>query len=408
MTPFQCDWCLFRVLTGRNPVATDRKDEYLLCLLRRCSLDAFWGREVSTVASNRRNLEQLMSLWDSQVGLNPQFPRMGPHPLSDVFGVSVAVGMLLRSVMPGKYRDYTQFETMRKFRSAYSNLYHASAEGASALATLGRDTAKTFLTACPTQSLWFKRFARGCLRRMGQEVRQDLALSVPVMLELQRVLDQEWTEGGGIRREQATLMGAYSAIAFCGSFRGHEVFLVDLHGLLKYSKMDLVEGGHKYALIPLLGRFKNEDGERYHLTPLAWTTASGLQLGLWVERLVQLKVAQGLLRGPAFSDRRGKPLDARWLELELLDRLHIIQGEKPDLIPEEANVHEDYGISRSFRRGATTEAKNQGVKPNDIDVMNRWRNVENAQGRKPRLRMQDHYSDIRQMVPTLLRFSLAL
>jgi len=222
------------------------------------------------------------------------------------------------------------------------------------------------------------------------------------MLALLDLLDKEWNTGVGLRKEQATLMGAYSVIAFCGSFQGHEVCLVDLHGLIKYARMDLVEGGHKYVLIPLLGRFKNEDGECYHLTPLAWSTASGLQVGLWVEHLVDLKLTHGLQRGPTFSDHRGHPLDTRWLELELLDRLHIIQGERPDLIPEDVNDHEDYGISQSFRRGATTEARNRGVRPNDIDVMNRWRNAESAQGRKPRLRMQDHYSDICQMVPALL------
>jgi hypothetical protein len=288
---------------------------------------------------------------------------MGPHPDSDVFGVSVAVGMLLKSLQAGRYRDYTQFETMRKFRSSYSNVYHASAEGATTLATLGRDTAKTFLTACPTQSLWFERFAKGCLRRMGQEVRQDLALSVGIMLRLMELLDKEWNDDCRLVWEQVTLMGAFSIIAFCGSFRGHEVFLVDLHGLIKYAEKDLVEGGHRYVIIPLLGRFKNEDGEHYHLMPLAWETASGLQPGLWVSRLVRLKVFQGLLRGPAFSNRRGQPLDSRWLELELLDRLHAIQGEHPDLIAADVNVHEDYGISRSFRRGATTEARNRGVKP---------------------------------------------
>jgi hypothetical protein len=71
-------------------------------------------------------------------------------------------------------------------------------------------------------------------------------------------------------------------------------------------------------------------------------------------------------------------------------------------------VHEDYGLSRSFRRGATTEARNRGVAKNDIDAMNRWRNAENSTGRRPRLNMQDHYSDIKQMIPALLRFSLAL
>jgi hypothetical protein len=140
MTPFQCDWCLFRVLTGRIPSPTNRQDEYLLCILRRCNLDAFWAREVSTVASNRRNLELLVELWESQVGLSPLLPRMGPYPGHDVFGVSVAVGMILRSAQVGRYKPHTQFETMCKLRSAFLNLFHASAQGTSTMATLGRDT----------------------------------------------------------------------------------------------------------------------------------------------------------------------------------------------------------------------------------------------------------------------------
>jgi len=37
--------------------------------------------------------------------------------------------------------------------AAYSNLYHASAGGSSAMMTLGRDTTKTFLSSCPSNSL---------------------------------------------------------------------------------------------------------------------------------------------------------------------------------------------------------------------------------------------------------------
>jgi hypothetical protein len=40
MTPFQCDWCIFRMLTHRIPSSTNRQDEYLLCLVRRANLDA--------------------------------------------------------------------------------------------------------------------------------------------------------------------------------------------------------------------------------------------------------------------------------------------------------------------------------------------------------------------------------
>ena len=74
------------------------------------------------------------------------------------------------------------------------------------------------------------------------------------------------------------MAGAYSAICFCGSFRGHEVFIVDLEGLIKLNEQFKRKGRSDYVVIPLLGKFKGETGERYHITPLAAVTASGIQL----------------------------------------------------------------------------------------------------------------------------------
>jgi hypothetical protein len=48
------------------------------------------------------------------------------------------------------------------------------------------------------------------------------------------------------------------------------------------------------------------------------------------------------------------------------------------------------------------------VQENDINLANRWRTFDNAQGRCPRLAMADHYSDIRLLIPALLRYSSAL
>ena len=409
ITPFQCDWCLFRLLTGRFPLAASRHDDQLLCLLRRANLDSLWGRETTTVEANRRNLNQLIRLWSDHIGVEPQLPRLGPFPTQDVFGVTAAVAMLAKSLEPGRYKNHTQFETMRKLRAAYSNLFHASASGSVSMMTIGRDSAKTFLSSCPSHSLWFERFAKGCLRRMGQEVRQDLAMSVKVLLALLDLVEREWLADPSPQgKEVKVFIGAFAVIAYGGSFRGNEVFLTDLYGLTKYARMPLMENGSRYVIIPLLGRFKTEDGEQYHLTPLAFQTNSGIKIGTWVQRLVEVKAMHRQLHGPAFSDRRGKVLSSHWLEMEILDRLQEIQNRDDDLIPKEVNVHEEYGLARSFRRGATTQARNAGVAENDINVMNRWRSSEQAKGCKPRAKMQDHYSDIRQMVPTLLRFSQAL
>ncbi len=411
VTPFQCHFCLFRLLTRRVHNPGNPKDEWLLCCLVRANLDAFWGRAPSTVVANRRNLDQLMKMW-SEVGLAPDLllPALGPYPDTDVQGVSVAVAMLVKSTKPGRHnREYTQFETLRKLRAAYSNMFHASARSNIDTLTLGRDMAKSFLTTCPTQSSWFERFCSGCVQRMGQEVKQDLAVSIQVILAFQEEMEKEWREPQTLKqRIQLAMIGAYPLIAFGGSFRGHEVFLVDTFGIIKYAKKKLVERGQAFAMVPLLGRYKTENADRYHLTPLALRSVSGLEFGRWVARLADAKKAQGLSHGPAFSDEKGNPVDPRWLEMEILDRFKVVQEKYTDIIRPDVQVYEEFGISRSFRRGATTEARNQKVSENDINLMNRWRNFEKAGGKRPRMRMQDHYSDIALMIPSLLRFSQAL
>jgi len=174
------------------------------------------------------------------------------------------------------------------------------------------------------------------------------------------------------------MIGAYILIAFAGFFRGHEVFLVDTYGLLKYSDQEHVERGERFVIIPLLGRYKTEVTEGYHLTPLVARSNSGLEIERWIKRLAWAKKRQGILHGPAFSHCQGEILDGRWLELEILDRIALVQHEKPDIVCPDVQVHKEYGILWSFRRGATTEARNMQVDEEDIKLMNQWRNFEEA------------------------------
>lgn len=163
-----------------------------------------------------------------------------------------------------------------------------------------------------------------------------------------------------------------------------------------------------YVIIPLLGKVKNEHGGRYHLTPLCSTTKSGLQVELWIHHLVTSHDALWHLQGPAFHSKSGTLASSSNYELDILDRLHLIQQHSPDQIPADVQVYEEYGLSRSFRRGSTSEARSRNVAECYVNLANRWRTFENAKGRHPRLSMQDHYSDIRLLIPALLCYSSAL
>jgi hypothetical protein len=409
VTPFQCHYCHFKILTHRDPIPGNPKDALLMCCIIRANLDALWSRETSTIGVNQRGMEQLVQI-RKKTGIKEHvLPPLGPHPPRDTFGMAAVVAMLVKSTQPGKNDPkYTEFETLCKLRAAYSNYYHASVVSAETLMTLGRDTAKATLTTCPTQNMWFERFAKGCLKRMGPVVRQDLATSIHLMHALHTNLEREWEASDEKDRVDLAMIGAYVLIAFTGSFHGHEVFLVDTFSLLKYAWEEHVEQGERFVVVPLLGRYKTENTEGYHLTPLAARTASGLEVERWEKRLAWAKEKQGIAHGPAFSHHRGEVLDERWLELEILDGIAVVQQHKPDIVRPDVQVHEEYGISRLFRRGATTEARNVKVDEEDIKLMNCWRNFEEAKGRRPRMQMQDHYSDISQSIPSLLRFLKAL
>ncbi len=97
---------------------------------------------------------------------------MGPFPLEDTFGMAAAIVILQVSLNPGKYDKHVQFGTIRKFRSAFSNAYHASAEGQDAM-VMAKDVRKMTVTKCPTYGLWFEKFMRGCHKRMGEIIKPD-------------------------------------------------------------------------------------------------------------------------------------------------------------------------------------------------------------------------------------------
>jgi hypothetical protein len=137
-------------------------------------------------------------------------------------------------------------------------------------------------------------------------------------------------------------------------------------------------------------------------------TNSGLPVRVWVKRLLQVRESQGRVHGPAFCDKQGKVASARVYESALMERLQQVQNTTRGVIPEDVEVFENFGISRSFRRGATSTARTRGVRDKHMDLINRWRKFESAKGRRPAMAMHEHYSDIVILIPELVKFSQAL
>ena len=163
---------------------------------RRASLDAFWGREMSTVAANRNGAIKIYKI-SVDLGLESIFPEMWPFVLEDILGMGIATCLLRWSLNRGKYRETLQFETVRKLRSAYSNIWYSS-RATLATRIMAWDFWKTYVTSCPTYSLWYERFMFGIHKRIGDKVRQDLVISLDMIHKLVEGLEEEYKLPGDV------------------------------------------------------------------------------------------------------------------------------------------------------------------------------------------------------------------
>jgi hypothetical protein len=411
MVPFQCDTCHFRNVYGRDP--DDREsDKMPMILIRRVILDSFCAREEGTVKGNY-GYAKSMAQKAAVLGIPASkfFPAMGPWPLEDTFGMGIAMVTLFRSLDKGINEDTIQYNSTRKFQSVYSNIWGASLEGDKGSIAV-KDTVKMYTSDCPTNKQWYSRFLHGLHARVGDSTKQDMAISIEVMHALMDSFEKDWIDcsaRGAPDKEKAAILfpALFSIVTFCASLRGEETPLMEVSGALKHFEegRDHPKPELKHVALSLLGRFKTETGEQSHFIPLVWETRSGLQIGVWIERMVVWYRRLGISHGPVFRKANGKRIASSAYSFEILSRLQEIQRKHPELIAKSVNVFEDYGIRRSFRRGSDAEALNQGVDTVIINAMNRWRTVEEAKGKAPKLKMIAHYADLRLMLRALLQYS---
>lgn len=411
--PFQCEECWFINLMKRKSCDWSLGDKRILGYIRRVNLDVFWSREKSTVRSNLGSLRKGYRL-SKELGMPPIAFRQGPWKVADGQGMQIAIEVLRASQEKGRNDEtYVQFDSIRKIRTAYSNLFESSLGGARTSRTFKGGYGKTFaLTSSPTDSLLFRMFMKGCEKRMGRLVNQDLGISIEVLLEMLRMYEMElWNDKTSTsRRRDLVMAGAAFVALFGGALRGGEILLAEATELVKRQEDGKYHSKHPHVVLPLMGRFKGETGERNVLLVMANTTSSGLEIRKWIERLGTLLRREGRHRavGPAFCTRTGFVFERWRLNGILHETLGKIQVNRPDLLAPVIQVEEKFSIYRSFRRGATTRAKEAKVSEPTIQMNNRWRKVQNRSGGLPNLPMSELYVEISQALGSRTRFSKEL
>jgi hypothetical protein len=414
LSPFQCDSCWFTVLHGRTWDINRPRDQLNLALIRRVNLDMFWSKETSTVHGMYRVFEQ-GTLSAMHLGLRPSFlQERRPWPMEDKVGFSEAMLILWQSLKRGKNAEGgQQFDSIRKLRSLVTGMVsarpHAGMDGVGF-----RDKGKlNSLSRSGVDSALFERFIKGCEKRMGRVIKQDMGLSVPILLKILENLEIDFQDQvtSKKRRRQIVMLGACLVIGFCDALRGNEIFLVEGSNLCRYM-MKGKEHAIPHVIIPLMGRFKGETGERNVIRLLSRSTASGIHIGRWVDRLAMVLKAEGRdclsQPGPAFCDERGFVLQTHKVNEWFHEELARVQDAHSELIHTEVDVAEVYNLYRSLRRGATSRASELNYTDTMINLNNRWRKTQTNKGKGGLKKMSQLYVEVSLVMKNLLAFSASL
>ena len=408
LTQFECDLCIFLKLMKRYPLKESVKDKRLVSCIRRINLDAFWSRSSVAVANNSRSVKKLLRE-TGDVGLDGLFMSHEPLPFFDHCGYQVAIAMVLNSTRPGRYsKGYTQFETIRHLRSAHSSFELISARNA--LNHLSISNAGGFqreIVSTSTSSIWFKRFFAGCRARMGQVHKPNLALSTVLIITL---LDRVNLDCRELKSQEEKfdkiVFGTHVVISYVLSLRGSEGLMLNLTALCREDKID-----RKYCVVPLKGKVKGESIERDHVLPCCLETSSGIKVGSWIKMIILAHGMAGRRGGPAITDWKGSILSVSALDAISHDYLELLHADGipfPQEIKSEEDIRERFSVHRSFRRASNTRAINQKVDISDVDVINRWKSVEAAQGKKPSRPMRQHYAEGSSLLEPFLRYTKAM
>jgi hypothetical protein len=177
---------------------------------------------------------------------------------------------------------------------------------------------------------------------------------------------------------------------------------------LTNSLVHLEDARNPHFVFVLLGRTKGSRLSRVTFgVPCAPVTeGTHLRPGRWVKRLVENLTSSGKRSGRLFTRKLQVPKTQEF-EDDFFTVLEKVQA-TTDLLPDDLVIRDECGISRTLRRTLTAHARNMQVDPDLLKAINRWRIEANSATGAPRLDMPDVYASLKALLPTHLRFSLAL
>ena len=142
-----------------------------------------------------------------------------------------------------------------------------------------------------------------------------------------------------------------------------------------------------------------------------------------ISRVVRQKRKLGFVDGPLLANHKGEVVSAKFIDELLIICLSEIYEMDKSLFPLDVqrkiginlseialNLRVHYSCSRTFRRSSDTRALEVRHKlfDEDIEIINRWRSVERAKGKRPNNKMKQHYAEVEILLRPFLRYTSAM
>jgi hypothetical protein len=228
---------------------------------------------------------------------------------------------------------------------------------------------------------------------MGQDWRPNETMSVELILAVLEESESRISDAPTYRETNRwTVFHTFAVVAYVISLRGSEGFLLDIGGLRRHRQLATSD----HCVIALLGKIKGENHNLAHLIPCVKTTSSGIRVQASLDRLLDLKEAQGLRDGPAISDMGGRLYQTRGIDDCFQEILEDLFQAKHHLFPthiiDSSILRQKYQVFRTYHKLSDSRAMAMGASDGDIDVVNRWKTIEGAKGTRPNRPMRQHYT----------------
>ncbi len=109
--------------------------------------------------------------------------------------------------------------------------------------------------------------------------------------------------------------------------------------------------------------------------------------------------------GYMFQNQDGTKMKTKVIESKIHGRLETVRVLKLNLIAQETEIQEKYGVFCSYRRGGMVVATNHGAPPLVIELNRCWKKSHQSWVSCPNIMIWEHYTDVHLVLDQLLEFS---